>query len=218
MKKRQHLDEDTAQRIFKQVVHGIAHCHCRSVLHRDIKLDNILMDENEGIKICDFGVSRLITKNQSIQEQCGTPAYLAPEIIADKGYRGYYVDLWSLGVLLYAMLQGTVPFKAKSLEALHTLILSGKLDYPQAISEQARHLIQSMLKVEPGERISIPSILKHPWLCNEDELADEDCDDHDFEMGISFRREECNFNPLSMIGMSCNNAALASSRQPKQPQ
>ena len=188
------------------------------MLHRDIKLDNILMDENEGIKICDFGVSRLITKNQSIQEQCGTPAYLAPEIIADKGYRGYYVDLWSLGVLLYAMLQGTVPFKAKSLEALHTLILSGKLDYPQAISEQARHLIQSMLKVEPGERISIPSILKHPWLCNEDELADEDCDDHDFEMGISFRREECNFNPLSMIGMSCNNAALASSRQPKQPQ
>ena len=68
VKKRQHLDEEAAKRIFKQVVHGIAHCHCRSVLHRDIKLDNILMDEEGGIKICDFGVSRLITKNQSIQE------------------------------------------------------------------------------------------------------------------------------------------------------
>ena len=73
-----------------------------------------------------------------------------------------------------------------------------------------------MLKVEPGERISIPSILKHPWLCNEDELADDECDDHDFEMGISFRREECNFNPLGMIGMSSSNnaaTALASNRQ-----
>ena len=147
------------------------------------------MDEEGGIKICDFGVSRLITKNQSIQEQCGTPAYLAPEIIADKGYRGYYVDLWSLGVLLYAMLQGTVPFKAKSLEALLALIMKGKLDFPQQISEQATQLIQSMLKIEPEERISIANILRHPWLKTRDELeCDDEDDDHDFEMGISFRR------------------------------
>ena len=174
------------------------------------------MDEEGAIKICDFGVSRLITKNQSIQEQCGTPAYLAPEIIADKGYRGYYVDLWSLGVLLYAMLQGTVPFKAKSLEALHTLILSDKLAYPQPISDQATHLIQSMLQIEPTDRISIPCILKHPWLRNEDDLVDEDCDDHDFEMGISFRRQECNFNPLNMIGTNNNNVAPSTSRKQKQ--
>jgi serine/threonine protein kinase len=90
--------------MFKQIVYGLAHCHCRSVLHRDIKLDNILMDNEGSIKICDFGVSRLINKGQIIQEQCGTPAYLAPEIIADEGYEGFYVDIWSLGVLLYAML------------------------------------------------------------------------------------------------------------------
>lgn len=207
VKKRQHLDEETAKRIFKQVVHGIAHCHCRSVLHRDIKLDNILMDEEGGIKICDFGVSRLITKNQSIQEQCGTPAYLAPEIISDKGYRGYYVDLWSLGVLLYAMLQGTVPFKAKSLESLLALIMKGKLYYPVGISDNATNLIESMLKIQPDERISIPNILKHPWLKTEDDLVDSEDDDHDFEMGISFRRQECNFNPLSKIGMNESNTA-----------
>lgn len=73
------------------------------------------MDGEGSIKLCDFGVSRLIQKGQIIQEQCGTPAYLAPEIIADEGYEGFYVDIWSLGVLLYAMLQGTVPFKAQNL-------------------------------------------------------------------------------------------------------
>jgi MAP/microtubule affinity-regulating kinase len=88
-------------------------------LHRDIKLDNILMDDEGSIKMCDFGVSRLITKGQMIQEQCGTPAYLAPEIIADQGYEGFYVDIWSLGILMYAMLQGTVPFKAQNLQELH---------------------------------------------------------------------------------------------------
>ena len=67
---------------------GLAHCHCRSVLHRDIKLDNILLDTEDGIKICDFGVSKIIRKGQIIQEQCGTPAYIAPEIIADTGYEG----------------------------------------------------------------------------------------------------------------------------------
>ena len=170
------------------------------------------MDHEGGIKICDFGVSRLITKNQSIQEQCGTPAYLAPEIIADKGYRGYYVDLWSLGVLLYAMLQGTVPFRAKSLEALHAIIMTGKLDFPVQISDQALHLIKSLLQIEPEERISIPNVLKHPWLKAIDEFQMDEDDNHDFEMGISFRRQECNFNPISQMAFGDGGVPPASSR------
>jgi MAP/microtubule affinity-regulating kinase len=83
------------------------------------------MDLDGKIQICDFGVSRLIEKDEIIQEQCGTPAYLAPEIISDKGYKGFSVDIWSLGVLLFTMLQGTVPFKGKSLDDLHELIIKG---------------------------------------------------------------------------------------------
>lgn len=119
VKKRRRLEEEEARRIFRQVVYGLAHCHCRSVLHRDIKLDNILLDNDGEIKICDFGVSRIIKKNQKITEQCGTPAYIAPEIISDNGYEGFSADIWSMGVLLYAMLCGTVPFKAQNMHDLH---------------------------------------------------------------------------------------------------
>jgi len=131
-----------------------------------------------------------------IQEQCGTPAYLAPEIIADKGYKGFYVDLWSLGVLLYTMLQGTVPFKASSLEDLHALILRGNIRYPVPISDEAKDLITRLLQVEPTERISIPQLFRHPWVlknrCNDlyGFLMDEDEEDeHDFMVGFSFRRD-----------------------------
>ena len=119
------------------MLYGLAHCHCRSVLHRDIKLDNILLDGEEGVKLCDFGVSRLMKKGQMIKEQCGTPAYLAPEIIEDKGYEGFYVDVWSLGVVLYAMLCGTVPFKASNMKDLHKLILKGDFSFPCEISRES---------------------------------------------------------------------------------
>jgi serine/threonine protein kinase len=184
VKQKKRLDENEAKRIFRQVVHGLAHCHCRSVLHRDIKLDNVLMDTHGNIQICDFGVSRLINKDETIQEQCGTPAYLAPEIIADKGYRGFWVDIWSLGVLLYAILQGTVPFKGASLNDLHALILKGNFKYPVPISSDARDLIEKMLVVEPTNRIPIPCILRHSWLKGLDGLEEdsqsEDEDDHNF--------------------------------------
>jgi len=121
------------------------------VLHRDIKLDNILLDNDGEIKICDFGVSRVIKKNQRITEQCGTPAYIAPEIISDSGYEGFSADIWSLGVLLYAMLCGTVPFKAQNMHDLHQIITSGSFSYPSYVegmlSTESIDLINRMLKV-----------------------------------------------------------------------
>ena len=141
------------------------------MIHRDIKLDNILLDCEKGVKICDFGVSKIIKKGQVIKEQCGTPAYLAPEIIIDTGYEGFFVDIWSLGVLLFAMLCGTVPFKAPTLEELHKLILAGDFTIPETLSQEAKDLIHGMIRLEPGDRLTIPQILSHAWLKETNEMA-----------------------------------------------
>lgn len=134
VKEKKRLSEKEGKTIFRQIVYGLAHIHSRNVLHRDIKLDNILLDGEEGVKICDFGVSRIIDKHKTINDQCGTPAYIAPEIISNVGYKGFYVDHWSLGILLFAILCGTVPFKAKTMEELHELIKKGKFVYPNTLS------------------------------------------------------------------------------------
>lgn len=87
-------------------------------MHRDIKLDNILLTSQGDVKICDFGVSKVVRSNEIMTEQCGTPAYIAPEVFENKGYEGYSSDIWSAGVVLYAMLYGTVPFKASNMTEL----------------------------------------------------------------------------------------------------
>lgn len=100
------------------MIEGIKYCHSKKILHRDIKLDNILLTIDGVVKICDFGVSKIVKNGEKMSEQCGTPAYIAPEILLDKGYEGFAVDIWSAGVVLYAMLYGTVPFKANNMSEL----------------------------------------------------------------------------------------------------
>ena len=191
IKKRGSLKEGDSKFIFKQIAYGLAHIHCRSVIHRDIKLDNILLDCEKGVKICDFGVSKIIKKGQVIQEQCGTPAYLAPEIILDTGYEGFFVDVWSLGVLLYAMLCGTVPFKAPSLEELHKLILKGEFTFPEHLSKEAHNIVSSMIKLNPAERATIPQVLSHPWLKETNEMeSDTDEEEEDDEEHKSNKNDE----------------------------
>lgn len=193
IKRKGKLQESDAKFIFKQIAYGLAHIHCRSVIHRDIKLDNILLDCEKGVKICDFGVSKIIKKGQMIQEQCGTPAYLAPEIIIDKGYEGFFVDIWSLGVLLFAMLCGTVPFKASNLEDLHKLILKGDFSFPCELSNEAQILVKGMIQLDPKQRLTVPQVLSHAWLkeTNEDESDDEEEEQADGD------KDEKNTNPVA---------------------
>ena len=128
VRKRRRLKEDMAKYVVKQVIEGLHYCHSKGIVHRDIKLDNLLFDDDGAVKICDFGVSKHLSSphTEVMTEQCGTPAYIAPEILRDKGYKGFGVDIWSLGVCLYAMLYGTVPFKANNMSDLHQLILKAK--------------------------------------------------------------------------------------------
>jgi serine/threonine protein kinase len=119
VRRRRRIKEEVAAQLFSQIVQAVMCCHCKSILHRDIKLDNILLTSQGIVKLCDFGVSKLITKpKEKMYEQCGTPAYIAPEVFENKGYCGFQSDVWSAGVVLYAMLYGTVPFKAANMTEL----------------------------------------------------------------------------------------------------
>jgi 5'-AMP-activated protein kinase catalytic alpha subunit len=104
VRKRKKLDEDSAKVIFKQIIEGLGYIHKKRILHRDIKLDNILLDGKGNVKIADFGVSKLVKPGDVMHEQSGTPAYIAPEILREEGYMGFKADIWSAGVVLYAML------------------------------------------------------------------------------------------------------------------
>ena len=168
IKKRSKLTEPVAKFIFKQIILGIKHIHDNGIIHRDIKLDNILLDLDNNIKICDFGVSRKINIGDILFEQCGTPAYIAPEILINKGYEGFGVDIWSAGVVLYAMLSGTVPFKGNNLKELHDLIINGKYKEIKGISKEAEDLLKKILEVDPEIRIKTEEILNHPWLVDLD--------------------------------------------------
>ena len=111
------------------------------------------------MKIADFGVSKNVKPGEVMREQCGTPAYIAPEIIRDKGYTGFKADIWSAGVVLYAMLYGTVPFKANNMQDLHKLILKAKYNLKDEISETAKDLLRSMLEPDVGKRFTIAQVL-----------------------------------------------------------
>ena len=164
LKKYGKMNESLAKNYFYQILCGAHSIHKNRVLHRDFKLDNILLDKNrKNIKICDFGVSKMISKGEIVFEQCGTPAYLAPEIVLDKGYEGFWSDVWSLGVLLYCMVCGTVPFKGNNLTDLHKAILLGKFELPDFLNGEVKDLITKMLQSIPKNRISIKNALLHPW-------------------------------------------------------
>ena len=173
VKKRTKLNEKTSRIIFKQLINSLKFIHSKGIIHRDIKLDNILIDLNNSIKLCDFGVGKNYKKNEKLKDQCGTPAYIAPEILNnEEGYFGPPVDIWSSGVVLYAMLSGNVPFKANNIKDLHQLIINGQYNNIKDISNDARNLIKKILEVDPSKRINIEGILNHPWMISNDDYGD----------------------------------------------
>ena len=164
IRKRNKLNETSAKIIFKQIIEGLKYIHKKKIIHRDIKLDNILIDLTNTIKICDFGVSRKIEKGNLIYERCGTPAYIAPEIYAKIGYDNGQCDIWSAGVTLYYILSGTLPFRGNNIQELEKVILNGVYEKIKDVSDEANNIISGMLRLDPNKRFTIDEIMKHPWL------------------------------------------------------
>eukprot|EP00826_Nyctotherus_ovalis_P025405 TRINITY_DN1969_c0_g1_i12.p1 TRINITY_DN1969_c0_g1~~TRINITY_DN1969_c0_g1_i12.p1 ORF type:complete len:414 (-),score=62.89 TRINITY_DN1969_c0_g1_i12:221-1354(-) len=158
------LAEKETRRLFRQIVSAVQYCHSKSVVHRDLKLENILLDRNGNVKVIDFGFSVVVNTVCKLNLFCGTALYLAPEIVNRKSYWGPPVDIWSLGVILYTMLSGRFPFKGNTESELYKSIARGVYINPKGVSQEAAALISSLLNADPAKRPSCSDILKDPFL------------------------------------------------------
>lgn len=159
------LPADKVQKIFTQLVGAVSYVHQQSCVHRDLKLENILLDKHENVKLCDFGFTREYEgKANHLQTFCGTICYSAPEMLKGEKYAGEKVDVWSLGVILYALLTGELPFDDDDDAVTRNLILTAEPKYPEYIPADALTLLKRLLSKRPLLRPSLPEILAHPFL------------------------------------------------------
>lgn len=157
------LPPDEARQFFHQIVSGIEYCHYHKIVHRDLKPENLLLDSDNNIKLADFGLSNVAHDGDFLRTSCGSPNYAAPEVISGNLYAGAEVDVWSMGVILYALLCGTLPFDDESIPNLFKKIKSGMYSLPSHLSQSARDLILRLLVVDPMKRITIPEVRQHQW-------------------------------------------------------
>ncbi|KAL0952141.1 hypothetical protein HGRIS_008760 [Hohenbuehelia grisea] len=157
------MSESRARRFFQQIVSGVEYTHINSIVHRDMKPENVLLDDDLNVKIADFGLSNEIVDGSFLKTSCGSPNYAAPEVISGQFYTGPEIDIWSCGVILYVMLCGKLPFEDDDVQVLFQKISQGSYHMPSHLSSDAKNLISSMLAVDPVKRITIEQITKHPF-------------------------------------------------------
>lgn len=160
---RQKLTENSARRLFRQISSAINYCHQNGIVHRDLKLENIVLDIDENVKIADFGLSNFYSKDTLLKTFCGSPLYASPEIVNGQPYYGPEVDCWSLGVILYTLVYGAMPFEGTDFKTLRKQISNGDYFEPNTPSEAAG-LIRHLLTVNPKKRAKMSDILNHWWV------------------------------------------------------
>lgn len=158
------LHEKLARQFFRQVVYAIDYCHSLHVIHRDLKPENLLLDANFRIKIIDFGLSNVYNPGEFLKTFCGSPTYSAPELVEQQAYHGVAIDVWSLGVVLFVLVCGFLPFDGNSFTELFTKIVKGDYRIPSFVSPDCADLIQRMLVVDPAQRATIDEVRVHTWL------------------------------------------------------
>lgn len=161
------LKEHEARRFFQQIISGVDYCHRHMIVHRDLKPENLLLDHNLHVKIADFGLSNMMMDGEFLRTSCGSPNYAAPEVISGKLYAGPEVDIWSCGVILYALLCGTLPFDDEHVPTLFRKIKSGVFPIPDYLNKSVVSLLCHTLQIDPMRRATIEDIKKHDWFQKE---------------------------------------------------
>ncbi|KAG1371475.1 CBL-interacting protein kinase 18 [Cocos nucifera] len=187
------LKEDVARKYFQQLISAVDFCHSRGVYHRDLKPENLLLDDNGNLKVSDFGLSALAeTKRQDglLHTTCGTPAYVAPEVISRKGYDGAKADIWSCGVILFVLMAGCLPFHDSNLMEMYRKIGKAEFKCPNWFPADVRRLVLRILDPNPSTRISIAKIKENPW----------------FRKGVDFRLLEGDVETKEIVPADVNAA------------
>uniref|UniRef100_A0A8C8G8M3 5'-AMP-activated protein kinase catalytic subunit alpha-1 n=1 Tax=Oncorhynchus tshawytscha TaxID=74940 RepID=A0A8C8G8M3_ONCTS len=161
------LDEKESRRLFQQIISAVDYCHRHMVVHRDLKPENVLLDAQMNAKIADFGLSNMMSDGEFLRTSCGSPNYAAPEVISGRLYAGPEVDIWSSGVILYALLCGTLPFDDDHVPTLFKKICDGIFFTPQYLNPSVAALLKHMLQVDPMKRATIKEIREDEWFKDE---------------------------------------------------
>ncbi|KAL8525836.1 hypothetical protein ACS0TY_015176 [Phlomoides rotata] len=160
------FSEDLGRKYFQQLISAVGYCHSQGVYHRDLKPENLLLDENGDLKVSDFGLSALadhVRGDGLLHTLCGTPAYVAPEILAKKGYDGAKIDVWSCGVVLFVLVAGYLPFNDPNLMSMYKKIYKGEFRCPKWMSSDLKRFLCRLLDTNPETRISIDEIKQDIW-------------------------------------------------------
>ncbi|XP_060781820.1 MAP/microtubule affinity-regulating kinase 3a isoform X3 [Neoarius graeffei] len=195
------MKEKEARAKFRQIVSAVQYCHQKHIVHRDLKAENLLLDADMNIKIADFGFSNQFTLGNKLDTFCGSPPYAAPELFQGKKYDGPEVDVWSLGVILYTLVSGSLPFDGQNLKELRERVLRGKYRIPFYMSTDCENLLKRFLVLNPAKRGTLEQIMKDRWInsgSEEDELKPyiepeaDICDGKriDVMVGMGYTREE----------------------------
>ncbi|KAL8158796.1 hypothetical protein V2J09_000333 [Rumex salicifolius] len=157
------LSEDEARKLFQQLIDAVEYCHCRGVYHRDLKPQNLLLDNQGNLKVSDFGLSAFWKPESLLSTRCGSPSYVAPELIRSREYDGAAADIWACGVILFEMLSGYLPFSDQNVARLYKKILEADYKCPRWFTADQKLLLSRIFQIDPRKRMTIPEIIEDEW-------------------------------------------------------